>query len=1203
MNAEFLKKIIAEYTNEGISEFFRISCRFYSEDFEGSDEYNDDVFENSCRLGIFKFDSITNIILFSFKIKGNLTERRCRKLQYEKAKKILKSDAFYRGGIFIFYDEAGSFRFSLVYPQYAGHRITYNNFRRFTYYVNRELTNRTFLHQIGLCHYESYNDILKAFSITALTKDFYSEFYPHFESIADNIHNLKGKKLKRSNAITDFALLFIIRVIFLGFIQKKKWLGDDINFMQNYLKEYQKNQEGKNKFYIEWLEPLFFEALNSQPGTKVAYGRNTFPRHIEEILQLAPYLNGGLFKRHKLDNENFFIPDNIIKEFFDYIFSYNFTIEENKIDDEDLELNPEFLGIIFERLVNMADGAVYTPRIEVDYMCRLSLVKWIEKNANTKINIKDLYELFFREIGDGTENDDDQLEGSFSRNQIKEIIELLEKVTVCDPAVGSGAFPVGMLYVIDEIESNLLARIGQENTEENRFARRKRIIGNSLYGVEVKEWAVWITQLRLWITLFIDAPDEMKLSMEPILPSLDFKIRQGDSVVQRIGKKIFPVQSHASIPKAIKDKVTKLKKRKIDYFNNKADGSAEAYNIIRNEELSLFREILNAEISDKKKHLKALEYGSDEPQMEFFGETPSAQEALPLNKNEIAKLKQEISELIEELESLQDDHPLIWNIEFAEIFSDRDGFDIVIGNPPYVRQEDIADPLKKITDNKEYKNLLAESVYNDFPEYFKTGNRVTEKIDSKSDLYSYFYLRGLRLLNPMGIHCYICSNSWLDVGYGTWMQKFFLSKVPMHFIIDNHEKRSFFEADVNTIISLFDAPQKKGDMSKVVKFAAFKRSFEDAVFTENLLYIENASSIQKNEILRVYPIRTEELLESGMIYETDEDDEDDTKHIKEKETRTASGKYKGEKWGGKFLRAPDIFFIILEKGKDKLVKLGDITKIKFGIKTGANEFFYLTKQKIQEWGIEDEFLKPVIKSPKDCKSILIKNEELDLKIFYCNKTKKELKGTKALKYIEWGEKQEIKIKQGGDEGKSIIGFHNISTVKSRNNWFSLGNRKIPDFIVPAGFGSIYRFFKNNGVLADKRLYEGYSEINTDLMVNLINSTLFSLCQEVNSRVGLGDGLLDLTVYEVKATYFLNPITIKKIPSLNFQREIKSIFEECGIDPTSEIPISEQIPKPLPDRAELDKVIFDVLGLTEEERIEVYRAVCQLVWNRISRAKG
>ena len=232
--------------------------------------------------------------------------------------------------------------------------------------------------------------------------------------------------------------------------------------MQNYLKEYQ-TREDKDIFYIDWLEPLFFEALNSQPGTKVAYGRNTFPRHIEEILQLAPYLNGGLFKRHKLDNENFFIPDTIIKEFFDYIFSYNFTIEENKIDDEDLELNPEFLGIIFERLVNMADGAVYTPRIEVDYMCRLSLVKWIEKN--TKINTKDLYELFFREIGDGTENDDDQLEGSFSRNQIREIIELLERVTVCDPAVGSGAFPVGMLYVIDEIESNLLARIGQENTD------------------------------------------------------------------------------------------------------------------------------------------------------------------------------------------------------------------------------------------------------------------------------------------------------------------------------------------------------------------------------------------------------------------------------------------------------------------------------------------------------------------------------------------------------------------------------------------------------------------------------------------------------------------------------------------------------------------------------------------------------------------
>ncbi|MBI4652093.1 hypothetical protein HY745_12625, partial [Candidatus Desantisbacteria bacterium] len=326
--------------------------------------------------------------------------------------------------------------------------------------------------------------IKEAFSLSAVTDIFYKDFFIEYNKLVEAVKR-KNMSIDQEKA-RDFILLFSVRTIFLGFIQKKGWIGNDEKFIQNLLKEYEKKYSGKDLFYNRWLDPLFFEALNSSPGSKVAYRNNDFSVETEKKLQMAPYLNGGLFKQKQgYDDRKFFIPDKEIIEFFDFLFSHNFTIEENSYEDEDLQLNPEFLGIIFERLVNKADGAVYTPRTEVDLMCRLSLVKWLEKNINLPFK-NNLYELFFRE----GEKEEDQKHGSFSEREKKEIIYFLENITICDPAVGSGAFLVGMMYVLDEIEQYLKLSIGIKDI--NAFERKKRIIAQSLYGVEVKEWAVWI---------------------------------------------------------------------------------------------------------------------------------------------------------------------------------------------------------------------------------------------------------------------------------------------------------------------------------------------------------------------------------------------------------------------------------------------------------------------------------------------------------------------------------------------------------------------------------------------------------------------------------------------------------------------------------------------------------------------------------------
>ncbi len=1159
----------------------------------------DEPFEQADKLGVIELEGAVSVLVAEVKVAGDLTERSSKRKQYNLARRFIK-DGDHNAAILAFYDAGGRFRLSLITVTYHGTRRRFSTFRRYTFFVDPALPNKTFVQQLGRADFSTMAHIMEAFSLEAVSDAFYQEFKPKYDAIARAVAGTSDEPLKQ-----DFALLFVIRIIFLGFVQKKGWLGDNPRFLQDFWEEYRHSSSPQDTFYREWLEPLFFEALSSPPGRKAAYGHAPFSPKTQLVLQMAPYLNGELFKRKRsVDDQGLYIPDEWIGDFFDFLFQYNFTVEENELYDEELELNPEFLGIIFERITNMDQGAVYTPRVEVDLMCRLALVKWLTPTTN--IDKRDLYHLFFREGGTGEAYDEYQKQGDFSPAEIRTLIKRLEHITVCDPAAGSGAFEVGMLQVLDQTLENLYTR---NNTPADLkanaptpFERKKAIIARSLYGVEVKRWAVWINHLRLWLTLFVDMPDEERQSPTPLLPNLTFKVRVGDSLVQRIGGKTFPVQGHAHLPAAVKRKITELRKKKHDYFYNRSHN----VHLIAHEELTVFRAILDAQIEERKAALRVLRQPQPKAGVMFEEaaelEARRAADEQKKRDAQAAALETEIANLEAQKRHLKDNRPFIWSIEFAEIFFDRGGFDIIIGNPPYVRQESITDPAGRLS-SKEYKEALMEMVRLDFPDYFAPSRARTDRFkkgrkpSGRSDLYTYFYIRSLRLLNPSGVHVFICSNAWLDVGYGAWLQEFFLRKAPLHYVIDNHAKRSFARADVNTVITVASAPRPRGEVPKehIVRFVAFKQPFEDAVITEHLLDIENAHTIRKTSAYRVFPITVKQLLDEG----------------------SDGNKYVGDKWGGKYLRAPDIFFTILEKGKGKLVRLGDIAEVRFGIKTGANDFFYLeplgpgTQPGLLrvrngagwEGEIEEEFLKPIFLSIKETESIRCDVTQFRHLIFRCNKQPSQLEGTKAWEYIQWAERN-----MSSKSGKPIS---ETPSVRNRKLWYSIEWNYNIDIISNRFVGERFMFveggnFETGDVFFVISLKKDFDKQST---IASLNSTLSFLTQEILGRKTYAIGVMYIYGDEIKNHIFLDPRTLFRKNEVNSaiesikHRKVHPIFTECGIDPRSDVPIAAQEPKPLPDRKALDDIVFDALGLNEEERKEVYRAVCQLVWERISKARS
>src|SRR3972149_10831791 len=619
-----LDDLINDFQVDNFTRFFREKNRSFAPRTEALSQYDDAHFRNGVNLGEIKFAQDEKMLICAFEANQPLSERSGKKAQYEKGKKILKesqSDA----GIFIFYSNSqfplnkgglrglsedrglSSFRFSLIYPEYTGTKRQWSYFKRFTYFVSPELTNKTFLQQIGEGDFPALQKIKEAFSVDPVTKQFYNELQSwHFWAMDkikfpdDYKYSNDPAKDKEIRNATNLIRL-ITRVIFIRFLTEKGLIPPELfsrEKLGQIVKDFMKGKKASN-FYNAILQNLFFGTLNQKmderkfaqengfQSNKKEYGVKNLYRYVDkfliskngvlELFKDIPFLNGGLFDC--LDKENgvgkviyidgfsrnqakqSIIPDYLffqqeeervdlsnyglgasrpVRGLIEILNSYNFTIDENTPIDQEIALDPELLGKVFENLLasynpetattaRKATGRYYTPREIVDYMVEESLSEYL------KGKLSEVEEEKIRMLLSYSEEIPE-----FSAPERQKIISAIDNIKILDPACGSGAFPMGILhklvYALQKLdpenkywhelqykkalkESEEIFKQDDKNEREERlkeineafdeginypdYARKLYLIENCIYGVDIQPIAIQISKLRFFISLVL----------------------------------------------------------------------------------------------------------------------------------------------------------------------------------------------------------------------------------------------------------------------------------------------------------------------------------------------------------------------------------------------------------------------------------------------------------------------------------------------------------------------------------------------------------------------------------------------------------------------------------------------------------------------------------------------------------------------------
>lgn len=660
--------------------------------------------------------------------------------------------------------------------------------KRYTYLLGENQSCRTAFERFNLLAKEEKTlaNIIKAFSVETLTKQFYNELFAWYQWATDEktgvtFPNRPSTADDDREQIDTKIIRLITRLMFVWFIKQSDLVPNkifEVESLKSILKDFDPGSPVSGDYYNAILQNLFFATLNRaivdeeghQRGFAESVGKpdvKTLYRYAElfrisedEIISLfseIPFLNGGLFecldKNKTQDGVNSayyhdgfsrnknchaFIPNILFfeeeKGLLSILKRYNFTIEENTPQEQQVALDPELLGKVFENLLGAYNpetketarnqsGSFYTPREIVDYMVDEALITYLGDTGT----IRSLFQ-------------DEELPEELKNNSTERqaICDKLVVVKILDPACGSGAFPMGLLNRIVEV----IQKLSGKSDGENLYQKKLQIIENCIYGVDIQNIATQISKLRFFISLICHChKDSSKPNFGiPTLPNLETKFVSANSLIEKIKK-----AEQRTLFEDPQIEITKAELLKIrhDHFSAKS-ASTKIRLRKRDEALRMELEKLLSE--------NDIYAPEDAKQLAKWD---------PYDQNGFSSF-----------------------FDSEWMFNIKEGFDIVIGNPPYIQlQKSLEDGT-----NRKYGDLYKDCRYKTFE---RTG-----------DIYCLFYERGIELLKPHGILCYITSNKWMRAGYGKSTRDFFATKVNPKLLIDFAGVKVFESATVDTNILL-----------------------------------------------------------------------------------------------------------------------------------------------------------------------------------------------------------------------------------------------------------------------------------------------------------------------------------------------------------------------------------------------------------------